>query len=315
MTTVRIAKNWQEPDIMRQTLFGNGIWNNIKFTLEPIKECDYLIVLNYSNDKIKISCPIDNVWCVMQEPPNEYFKYIHKKNKVYSRVFTQDISLKKPGYILSQPALPWHVNKDYDTLIKEKIPAKAKNLSLIMSSKISFRGHKDRIKFLDKIKGKIEFDLYGYGYNPIDDKWDALAPYKYSLAIENYSGPFYWSEKLADCFLAWTMPIYYGCTNIADYFPKESLIEIDINDPDVIEQIREAVGSNLAKKRKEAIACARELILNKYQLFPYLANEIHHWENMRKERSTQVQTIIIPSENTLIQRLQIASKRFIDSLL
>ena len=30
------------------------------------------------------------------------------------------------------------------------------------------------------------------------------------------------SEKIADCFLAWTMPIYYGCPRIAEYFPAES---------------------------------------------------------------------------------------------
>jgi hypothetical protein len=46
------------------------------------------------------------------------------------------------------------------------------------------------MKFLRKIqKNNLEFDLYGRGFCSIEDKWDGLAPYRYSLAIENFSGP------------------------------------------------------------------------------------------------------------------------------
>ena len=64
------------------------------------------------------------------------------------------------------------------------------------------------------------------GFKSIEDKWAGLAPYKYSLAIENAVTPDYWSEKIADCFLTWTLPIYYGCLNLEDYFPKQSFIRI-----------------------------------------------------------------------------------------
>src|SRR5687768_17715451 len=53
--------------------------------------------------------------------------------------------------------------------------------------------------------------------------------YRYSLAIENFSGPYYWTEKVIDCYLSWTMPLYFGCTNLADYFPAESFVQIDIH--------------------------------------------------------------------------------------
>ena len=44
------------------------------------------------------------------------------------------------------------------------------------------------MQLLDKIReSDVEFDIYGRGIRPIDDKAIALIPYKYSLAIENSS--------------------------------------------------------------------------------------------------------------------------------
>ena len=40
----------------------------------------------------------------------------------------------------------------------------------------------------------IGMHVYGYGFNEIADKRDALVPYKYHLAIEN-GVPHYWTEK------------------------------------------------------------------------------------------------------------------------
>ena len=50
--------------------------------------------------------------------------------------------------------------------------------------------------------------------------------------MENAVIPDYWTEKIADCFLAWTLPIYYGCPNLEDYFPEKSFIRIDIEKPE-----------------------------------------------------------------------------------
>ena len=107
MTKVLIIKNWIKPDLSRQTPHESGVWDDVHFTFEEEVECDYVVVLNYSPKDIKLLVPPQNVWCLMQEPPNEYFKYRHKANRVYQKVFTQDQSLKGERYIHSQPALPW----------------------------------------------------------------------------------------------------------------------------------------------------------------------------------------------------------------
>jgi hypothetical protein len=42
--------------------------------------------------------------------------------------------------------------------------------------------------------------------------------FQYSIVIENCRQPNYFSEKLIDCLRMKTLPIYYGCPNISEYF-------------------------------------------------------------------------------------------------
>lgn len=278
MTRVTIFKDWHDIDILRQTPGKKGVWEDIVFSETIDSQCDYAIVLNRPDSNVTVHCPPQNVWAIIQEPPNEVFSRLHKGDPSLARVYTTDESLYGDRYFHSQPALAWHVDRDYDELLHSVIPEKKMDLSWVTSNKTVFRGHRSRMKFLRKIQEQIEFDLYGYGIRPIDHKWDGLAPCRFSLAIENFSGSYYWSEKLADCFLTWTMPVYYGCTRISDYFPPESMLIIDIEDPKCAQRIREGIANKLWERNLEAINHARQLVLNRYQLFPFIAREIHDCE-------------------------------------
>ena len=72
--------------------------------------------------------------------------------------------------------------------------------------------------------------------------------------------------------------------NFGDYFPRESFVQIDIEDPNVFKRINEVVSSDLYLKKRDAIAEARKLILDKYQLFPFIANEIEKSNSMSARR-------------------------------
>lgn len=77
------------------------------------------------------------------------------------------------------------------------------------------------------------------------------------------------------------MPIYYGCPNILDYFPQEALVFIDINKPDeAIEIIKETIASDLWVRNQEAIIHARNLVLDKYQFYPFFSKIIHDNEQV-----------------------------------
>jgi hypothetical protein len=290
MTLVRIVKNWDYPDLMLQTPAGAGIWNEIEFTLDPVQTCDALVVLNHTARPVKVKCPPQNVWALVQEPPIPEYRWLEKGFDAFARVYTPDVTLTDARYIHSHGALPWHVGKSYDFLKGCAVPQKSRSLSSIASRETGTAGKLARVNFLETLSRQVDIDLWGKGFTPIDEKWKALAPYRYALAIENYSGPHYWTEKISDCFLAWTMPIYYGATNITEYFPPESLVQIDINKPEeAISIIKEAVHSDLYRKNKDAIFHARELVLEKYQLFPFIVNIIKNAPNNGGQ-----QTIYIP---------------------
>jgi Glycosyltransferase family 10 (fucosyltransferase) C-term len=274
MTLVRIIKDWDQPNLLRQTPGGSGEWEGIRFTLDPVHECDYAVVLNRVPSDVDLVCPKEHVWAIIQEPPVPEYRWHQKGFRNFSRVYVTDHRLEGEGIVHSQPALPWHLDRDYDTLKRAARPDKTASLSWITSNDRGRPGQRQRMDFLRRITGAVEFDLWGKGFTPIDDKWDGLAPYRYSLAVENHSGPFYWTEKLADCFLAWTMPVYYGCTNIEDYFPKESMIRIDIHSPDCIEVINDVVRSDRWRTHRDAVAHARELVLDRHQFFPFVTNLI-----------------------------------------
>lgn len=310
MTLVRIVKNWDWPDLLRQLPSGGGNWGGIQFTLEPVDQCDYVIVLNRPSETFKIHCPPKQVWAIIQEPPCGPFRLLHQGNSTYSRIYTSDTNLWGKRYIHSQPVLPWHVNRSYDFLHHCTIPKKERDLSWITSNIDVLPGHRRRLRFLEKIQGNIEFELYGRGFRYIEDKWDGLAPYHYSLAIENFSNSYYWSEKLADCFLAWTMPIYYGCTQISKYFPRESMVCIDINDPQAIDKIKDTIASNRWSQNIDAIEHARQLVLDSYQLFPFVVQEIRRYEKARncpQEHCAELITVshqVRPAAVTIYDRVK-----------
>jgi hypothetical protein len=55
----------------------------------------------------------------------------------------------------------------------------------------------------------------------------ALKDYMFSIVIENSKEDYMFTEKLIDCFLTGTVPIYYGCPSIGKFFNINGIIVID----------------------------------------------------------------------------------------
>jgi len=67
-------------------------------------------------------------------------------------------------------------------------------------------------------------DCFGKGICEIDSKLTGLRHYAFSIAMENVQENHYFSEKLIDCILTETVPIYWGCPGISDYFDLRGMI-------------------------------------------------------------------------------------------
>ena len=293
---VRIVKDWDWPDLMRQTPGGKGLWDGIRFTCDPVDECDVLVMLNNRmKTDVAVCCPRENIWAIMQEPYVRGFNdWMAEGLESYAKVFSHYRPEKTDKFVVSHPALPWHVNRTFDELVHADVPEKRKPLSWIVGNVADIPGHFRRLAFLKHIQRKesIPIDLYGKAVRFIDDKWDGLAPYRYSLAVENSRSTDYWTEKFADCILAWSVPLYDGCVNLEAYFPPGSFIRIDVTKPEkTIAQIKDILEHDQWESHLPALEEARKLILRKYQLFPYLTSLIPSYATQKKG----CERIVIPA--------------------
>lgn len=158
-------------------------------------------------------------------------------------------------------------------------------------------GHRYRINFLKRFSRTFPgvLDLYGKNVGAFDlssfkdykgapaSKWAALASYRYSFAFENVSEPNYFTEKLIDCILAGCMPIYWGCSNLGDFFPKNSYVQIDITKPDSVFEAMDIINSDFREKNLDALKKAKDLVLNKYQFWPAIHGIVKKLELLKQE--------------------------------
>jgi hypothetical protein len=65
--------------------------------------------------------------------------------------------------------------------------------------------------------------------NPLigDSKDPLFIEYQFSIVIENCRQNNYFTEKLIDCLITKTIPIYYGCPNISNWFDTRGWIILD----------------------------------------------------------------------------------------
>lgn len=92
-------------------------------------------------------------------------------------------------------------------------------LSFIMSSKILIPGHKLRFEVWDLLSSINNIEIIRHKSPPhIPTKFPMFKNAQYSIAMENSKVTNYFSEKLLDCLVTKTIPIYYGCPNIGEYF-------------------------------------------------------------------------------------------------
>src|SRR5205823_6065776 len=131
--------------------------------------------------------------------------------------------------------------------------------------------HQLRLAFVERLQAALgdELEIFGDGFRPIADKWDAIGPYHYHIVLENSSWPAYFTEKLADCYLGRAFPFYWGCPNLADYFPAGAFRWIDRDKPDdAVRVIRETMSAGVHATAAADVENARALVLNRYNFFP-----------------------------------------------
>lgn len=71
----------------------------------------------------------------------------------------------------------------------------------------------------------------------LQSKIDLFKEYQYSITIENCREKNVFTEKIIDCLITKTIPIYYGCPNINEYFDITGWIILETDD--IINELKE----------------------------------------------------------------------------
>jgi len=173
---------------------------------------------NFDNTrgKIKIALLIESP--IVTPHLYNYFFDANNRNK-FNYILTFDERLLKLG----GNVVPYSLGGCWIEPNEIKIHSKSKNVSIISSHKNEHSGHKLRHEIISKFKQKIDF-VCGRGYKEISNKIEALKDYRYSLIVENFRINHYFSEKLTDCFSTGTVPIYWGCESITNFFNDRGMI-------------------------------------------------------------------------------------------
>ena len=264
-------------------------YSGIEYHINPVEDdtkYDYWVVFNFLKnvESQTTVCPQENTIFVATEPYAVYcYPKVFLKQFAVVVCFESSIIRKCDNAHLFPPLSEWFVNKSFDELINTNEVKKEKLISIISSNKTELRGQRKRLDFALTIKEHFgdKIDLFGKGINSFDDKWDAVAPYKYSIAIENSISNDYFTEKISDCFLAHTFPLYYGCPNLDSYFSSQSFNRIDITDVDSsIKSIENIISDPLHyDKHLESVINSKKDVLLKYNLFSYCTKLIANKKN------------------------------------
>ena len=140
----------------------------------------------------------------------------------YEYIFTHDISLldiSKKIKLIPPPATSWILEKD------RKLYNKTKLVSMIASTKRMCPDHYYRNQIAKKFSDKI--DIFGRGRpHQIENKLEGLKEYCFSIAMENGKYNNMFTEKITDCFVVGTIPVYYGSSSVSEYFNPEGIINL-----------------------------------------------------------------------------------------
>ena len=244
------------------------IWNR--------NEPDYTCYSMYTNENALIQPNNPNMSFAWLLESKEYIPHIYAEIRRYidnfKYIFTSDRYLLKtyPQKCKFSPSGGiWVGGTQGQGEIKQY--EKTKFCSLVCSLKAMCRNHEMRIQLAQLLHTKIDVmgDLTGKHIQIID----SLADYHYSIIIENHIDKWYFTEKLLNCFSTFTLPLYFGATDLGKYFNTDGVIQFSSVDecmsiihrltPDLYYTKMEAMKDNFKR-------CQEFLVIEDYIYEHYL---------------------------------------------
>ena len=239
-------------------------------------------IIRYINGDIKINrgkivADIHEAPHLLQQ--NQVYLAVKENPEKFDRILTYDTDLLKlPNAVFRNGGYEVVLNKnvhshEYPKLQDDSLQQiydKTKLISFITSNKTITEGHRFRIECYNRLMNQPNsVDIFGKGIRDIIGKIEGLKDYKFSIAIENGIHDNYFTEKILDCFLTGTIPIYRGPKNIGDFFDINGIITFETVDEliNIVNTLTDNEYQNRIKSIENNFGLAKKFSYNNNQIF------------------------------------------------
>lgn len=243
----------------------SGVWKNMVGVTNK-HDADYCVIIDYTHERI----PDGKAIYVSAHPKMDGFTGYYDLSRYPLKLDAADTF----GFG------EWWLDYDYDYLMALEPPEKTKDLCCIMSNSEGDFGRTKRKEFIKEFCSKYHCNVYGriegigngrlgnkdhFGGNHTQGKEQVLRDHRYSIEVDVGTTKNYFSERVFDSLLMWCMPIYWGSTNLEEYLPAKSFKYFDLDGDG--SDIMACVLRDTRENNLDAIAQARQLLLNKYHIW------------------------------------------------
>jgi hypothetical protein len=166
-------------------------------------------------------------------------KLAQKSKENLDLILTYEPSLLDLGFPF-HPYIPGGILLQPNYKLTE--PEKSKLISISASRKKKLSGHRLRHSIAAALGHYSRFTILGNGYAPYGDPMTPYNDFMFSIVIENSKAPYNITEKLLQCLLGFTVPIYWGGDLEKLGFDLDGIIQVETAEEiiDVAHSVTEA---------------------------------------------------------------------------
>jgi hypothetical protein len=223
---------------------------------DKLKNIDFSFFFDYTPSFEELNINPINVF--VHEEPNEYFghhDWIIQNQNYFSVILTwSDKVLNNCSNAIFLPySETWLKPEQY-----EKNYSKQFLVSHVRGNLLKTQGHAHRFEYHDRTN-ELKIPFKSWETAGIREQIETCAIAKcelfgdaqFGVVIENTSHRNYFTEKIMEMFLLKTIPVYWGCSNIDDFFNPEGIIKFE-NVDDLIYKINH-LDKDFYNSKKEII--------------------------------------------------------------
>jgi hypothetical protein len=238
--------------LVKSNFIPASIFNKFLLTNEILKDKPITVFNDYVPSIDELNQNPYNI--LILNEPNELFGLhdwaINNRDYFSCILNWNDIVLNKCENAILFPfgmSSMWEDRTQYE---KIKIQDKEFRIFFVCGEKAQTAGHIFRHEVY-KLKGKLNISHNWIHSCHINEKNENFKNNMFHVAVENVKSNNFFTEKIIDCFLTKTIPIYCGCPNIGDFFDERGIITF--SSVDELVYIIENISADDFQNRKEAI--------------------------------------------------------------